>query len=68
MVDLVKGMQAAKPFPVETSLEDWLASRGEKAASIKDISGTVKGLMMAKAERTDELTKEIVELKRAMES
>ena len=61
MVDLVKGMQAAKPFPVETSLEDWLASRGEKAASIIDISGTVKGQMMAKAERADELAKEIVD-------
>ena len=71
MVDLVKAMQSAQPFPVETALEDWLASRGEldeKVTSIKDISGTVKGQMMAKAGRADELAKEIVELKRAMES
>ena len=71
MVDLVKAMQSAQPFPVETSLEDWLASRGEldeRAASCKTISGTVKGQMMAKTDRADELAKEIVELKRAMES
>ena len=68
IVDLVLAMRSAKPFPVSTSLEDWLVSRGEldekKVASLKDISGTVKGQMMAKASRADELAKEVAELKR----
>jgi len=70
MVDLVKAMQAAKPFPVDTSLEEWLASRGELDDKVKraslghgTISGTVKGQMMAKASRADELAKENLELK-----
>ena len=61
-------MQSAKPFPVTTSLWEWLESRGEKVASLNNISGTLKGQMMAKAGRADELAKEIVELKRAAEA
>ena len=75
MVDLVKAMQAARPFPVTSSLEGWLELRGELDEKVKraslgagTISGTVKGQMMAKAGRADELAKEIVELKRAMEA
>ena len=66
MVDLVKAMQAARPFPVTSSLEEWLEVRGEKdqcVASVQTISGTVKGQMMARAGRADELAKDIVELK-----
>jgi len=72
IVDLVLAMRSAKPFPVSTSLEDWLVFRGEldekKVASLKDISGTVKGQMMAKASRADELAKEVAELKREFKS
>ena len=71
IVDLVLAMRSAKPFPVKTSVEDWLESRGELDAEAKraslghgTISGTVKGQMMAKASRADELAKEVAELKR----
>ena len=71
IVDLVLAMRSAKPFPVKTSVEDWLESREELDAKAKraslghgTISGTVKGQMMAKASRADELAKEVAELKR----
>ena len=73
MVDLVKAMLAASSFPVVGSLEDWLETRGELDEKVKraslghgSISGTVKGQMIAKAGRADELAKENAELKRAM--
>ena len=70
MVDLVKAMLAASSFPVVGSLEDWLETRGELDEKVKraslghgTISGTVKGQMIAKAGRADELAKENAELK-----
>ena len=72
MVDLVKAMQAARPFPVTSSLAEWLELRGEKVkrASLGagTISGTVKGQMMAKAGRADELAMELVQLRAKTEA
>ena len=47
MVDLVKAMQAAKPFPVDTSLEDWLADRGELVRLASHGHGTITGTVKA---------------------
>ena len=70
MVDLVNAMMAAKPFPVATTIEEWLEARVELDVKVKraslghgTISGTVKGRMLAKADRTDELVKEVAELR-----
>ena len=75
MVDLANAMMAAKPRPVTTQLAEFLEQRSAKDAEaeaktkraslgIGTIRGTIKGKMMAKASRADELAKEIIELKR----
>ena len=66
MADLVKAVKVAEPLPVDESFEAWLANRKateqlvlEQALNSGTIRGTMRGRVLQKLERADEMAEEL---------